>query len=155
MERFSNPIIFDLNKDQNSFYWSLLDIMQLSFLDHEKDILRTLSDYYSNSEIIEKVSVCMHNQQILGGVIKEYNEIGKAFVIKYLAVSPEFRKQGIGRSLVAHVEDYARQCKEKGAEVECIALRARIHERPFYEKLDYRLVSSNPGVGYATMFKRL
>lgn len=149
------PVIIDLNKNQDSLYWNMLDLMRLSFEDHESDILKTLSDYYSNSSMIEKASVCIHDNQLLGGVIKDYNEIGKAFVIKYLAVSPQFRNRGVGRSLVNHVESHALSCREKGAEVECIALRSRVNERSFYEKLGYRLVNDNPRGGYSTMFKCL
>lgn len=57
----------------------------------------------------------------------------KTAKIERVAVLPELRGTGIGRSMLESVESYA---KQKGAKR--LVLSAQWHARPFYEKLGYR-----------------
>jgi predicted GNAT family N-acyltransferase len=77
----------------------------------------------------------------------------KTAKIERVAVLPELRGTGIGRSMLESVESYA---KRKGAKR--LVLSAQWHARPFYEKLGYR-DEGNPyeelGVTHIWMNKKL
>jgi GNAT superfamily N-acetyltransferase len=55
--------------------------------------------------------------------------------IRYMAVRPEFRNKGIGKKILAALEDYARSTK-----IELIILHARATALPFYSELGYEVI---------------
>ncbi|MBN2908429.1 GNAT family N-acetyltransferase [Polycladomyces sp. WAk] len=77
----------------------------------------------------------------------------KTAKIERVAVLPELRGTGIGRSMLESVEAYA---KRKGAEH--LVLSAQLHARPFYEKLGYHTEGKpyeEMGVKHIWMNKKL
>jgi GNAT superfamily N-acetyltransferase len=63
-----------------------------------------------------------------------------------LAVRPEYRRRGIGRALIAYVEDQARALKVGGIRLGVRIALTRL--RAYYERLGYRLVQYCNHDGY-------
>jgi N-acetylglutamate synthase-like GNAT family acetyltransferase len=59
-----------------------------------------------------------------------------------LSVDPERQKNGIGRQLVSAAEGFARQSRAREMDLTVVNLRTELP--PFYEKLGYRIICTEP-----------
>ena len=94
------------------------------------------------SETDDIESVCFHvmavdNEQVVGVARLQFNSDDEA-QLRYMAVIPSHEKQGIGRALVATVEQQAQKSSHK-----IIMLHARENAVGFYKKLGYRLIEKS------------
>lgn len=99
-----------------------------------KDVIKSL-DYYFN---IGKVYYIEDNGKIIGVVnfcIEKYWE-GPVIIIEDLVVKEEFKKQGIGKSLIDFVEDFAKKNKINAIYFSTNKKSAAVK---FYQKLGYNI----------------
>lgn len=94
------------------------------------------------SEIDAIENTCFHvmavdNEQVIGVARLQFNCDDEA-QLRYMAVSPSHEKQGVGRALVATVEQRARESCHS-----IIMLHARENAVDFYKKLGYRLIKKS------------
>jgi N-acetylglutamate synthase-like GNAT family acetyltransferase len=83
------------------------------------------------------IMVCGENNKVIGVGRLHFNTETEA-QIRYMAVTPEYEKQGIGTSIIAALEAKARQqqCKT-------IVLHARENAVGFYQKKGYELLEKS------------
>jgi len=94
------------------------------------------------SETDDIENSCFHvmavdGDQVIGVARLQFNSDDEA-QLRYMAVSPSHEKQGIGRALVAAVEQRARESGHSR-----IVLHARENAVGFYEDLGYRLIEKS------------
>ena len=94
------------------------------------------------SETDDIESNCFHvmavdDEQVVGVARLQFNSDDEA-QLRYMAVSPSHEKQGIGRALVAAIEQQAQKSSHK-----IIMLHARENAVGFYKKLGYRLIEKS------------
>lgn len=95
--------------------------------------LKSLKFYYK----IAEVYVALINRKIVGVIVfklEQYWE-GKVLIIEDLAVKEEFKKRGIGKSLLNFIESYA---KNKNIKRILFTTNKKSKAINFYKKLGYK-----------------
>ena len=111
--------------------------------DAEKTMRRFLADLARNSYAF--VFVATVGDRTVGFVSGELREGSPTFLPKTWAsvddvfVGPDHRNRGIGRALIASVEEWARQKGASGVSLQVAAANGR--GRKFYEELGFREIS--------------
>lgn len=79
--------------------------------------------------------VAVSEGQTVGAVLGTYN--GQRAWVYHLAVKPEYQSQGIGKALMAKLEQW---CQKVGAKkIKLAVLKTNSQVVDFYEKLDYEV----------------
>ncbi len=96
-------------------------------------ILKSLNFYMRIGEIY----VALTNNKIVGITVfkKEQFWEGPVIIIEDLVVDEEFKKQGIGKSLMNYVESHARRIKIKSI---CFKTHKKSPSVKFYQKYGYK-----------------
>jgi N-acetylglutamate synthase-like GNAT family acetyltransferase len=107
-----------------------------------KSILKSLNFYLK----IGKAFVILHHKEIVGVVIfkvEQYWE-GRVMIIEDLAVKEEFKKQGLGKTLMIKVESYSKKNK-------IISIYFNTEKKSsavkFYKKLGYKIATNRISLG--------
>lgn len=79
------------------------------------------------SETIIKTFVAMKDELVVGGAIYGVDFSNNQLIARYLAVHPEFARNGIGRTLLSRVEDFAKEHGFSGVAVD--AKKSKTPER--------------------------
>lgn len=87
------------------------------------------------SDCFHLMASCEHD--VIAVARLQFNTANEA-QIRYMAVKPDYRRQGIGRQIIQRLE-----CEAASHAVDTIVLDARENAVPFYEALGYRVTHTS------------
>ena len=94
----------------------------------------------SEQDMEEDISyhiMAIDHQQIVGVARLQFPEEYSA-QLRYMAVDDRYQKRGVGRAIITHMENYARQHSSKE-----LFFNARDNALGFYEKLGYKITEKS------------
>jgi GNAT superfamily N-acetyltransferase len=96
-----------------------------------------MADAFSQWASWDTGFVAVDDDRIVGFAAVEYEAWHRRLVLWHLYVSPERRRQGVGRALLEHVEDYGRRRRAQRVWLETTSVN--VPGLLAYERLGYRL----------------
>ena len=106
-------------------------------------LLRAAWHQPEGSEVDDIETDCFHviaidsEDTIIGVTRLQFNSDNEA-QIRYMAVAPEYQRQGVGRSMINYMEDHAMRTGHHN-----LVLDARDPAVGFYEKLGYEVIGKS------------
>jgi putative acetyltransferase len=112
--------------------------------DYDSNAIAAIACNFTEEKVLEKMEVRDVFVALLGEVIAGTISLGSG-KLHSLFVDPAHQSLGIGRQLVAHLEEHARA---KG--LERLWLSSSIAAKPFYERLGYGVLDTKDGRSFTT-----
>lgn len=95
---------------------------------------REVHNLYSEASAVERTIAYVDGRIVMGGLISGPVTADGFFTVRYVAVRPEFSKQGIGSALARAFEQRAQEAARRGADVRGVRLNAFNGAVGFYER---------------------
>lgn len=114
--------------------------------DAVEDIMMSYFENAANNEIFGEICMaCERDGKVLGLTYAREEEMAhRVWNLLLIAVAPHAQNQGLGRAMVAHLEDYLRQHKRRMLIIDTSTDPAFEVTQKFYQQLGYTHVSTIP-----------
>lgn len=131
--------LIHLGKDDEDLFEEATDIFHQSF-PHSQ----TVQEMYANpGTYIERTIVALKGDKVVGAIKRGYNPERDAISVDFLAVSPDYRNNGVGNLLLSEVEKFA---IERAHRKICLFPRTKQEVVEFYIKRGYVFIQDyKPG----------
>lgn len=107
--------ILPLSEKDHSFYWDLIQVLESTLLGERYP--HHLSELYSETRNVPRTIVAVCGDAVVGGIIRGECPSGDV-TVRYIGVAPELQGTGIGKTLMEHVEKFAKRTSAPGVKLE-------------------------------------